>query len=95
MECAGLSQGTSKLEDLLEIYHLVRAEAMGYEGLKDEKKGRQRSVCVLYMMVTGVVKVVDTCMKIVMDMISRIPTVTCNQRAKSAPFGVKSWKGDR
>lgn len=40
------------------------------------------------MMVTGV-------MKIVMDMISRIPTVTCNQRAKSAPFGVKSWKGDR
>lgn len=28
VECAGLSQGTSKLEDLLEIYHLVRAEAM-------------------------------------------------------------------
>lgn len=27
--CVGLSQGTSKLEDLLEIYHLVRAEAMG------------------------------------------------------------------
>lgn len=47
------------------------------------------------MMVTGVVKVVDTCMKIAMDMISRIPTVTCNQRAESAPFGVKSWKGDR
>lgn len=50
------------------------------------------------MMVTGVVKVVkvvDTCMKIAMDMSSRIPTVTCNQRAKSAPFGVKSWKGDR
>lgn len=29
VECAGLSQGTLKLEDLLEIYHLVRAEAMG------------------------------------------------------------------
>lgn len=24
-----MGQGTSKLEDLLEIYHLVRAEAMG------------------------------------------------------------------
>lgn len=44
------------------------------------------------MMVTGVMKIVDTCMKMVMDMISRIPTVTCNQRAKSAPFGVNHGK---
>lgn len=48
MECAGLSQGTLKLEDLLEIYHLVRAEAMGYEGVKDEKKEAKICMCFVY-----------------------------------------------